>query len=137
MFRQAGREFPDAGSVVFLLPDPPREIERQDPESVRPHNFEPLENPAIDWITGVGGSVVRINAEGRFEVFAAPGNYSLLIISKAKQQSDETVMSKEQVAAISQYFLPVEKLVQKQAWFWKNFEVIGDEEVAIEPVLFE
>ena len=124
-----GQQAPDAGAVILLLPDQPLNISRQDPTTVRPDSFEPLENPTIDSIRAQGGSVVRSNIDGKFEVFARAGNYNLLIISKTSSESRQK-LSKEQVASISQYFIPVEKLIQNQHYYWQPIRV-GESDVEI------
>jgi len=124
-----GRQTPDAGAVVVLLPDQPPNISRQDPTTIRPDSFQPLENPTIDSIRAAGGSVVRSNIDGKFEVFARPGSYNLLIISKSGSESPQK-LTKQQVASISQYFLPVEKLIQNQNFYWQPIRV-GETDVEI------
>lgn len=123
-----GQQVPDTGAVVLLLPDSPVSISRQDPTTIRPDSFEPLENPTIDAIRAQGGSVVRSNIDGKFELFARPGVYNLLIISKTTGNTRQK-LSKEQVATISQYFLPVEKLIQDQQFYWQPIRV---KDIAIE-----
>ena len=126
---------PDAGAVVLLLPDPPSELRRQDPSLIHPSSFEPLENPTIDWIRKLGGTVVRTNIDGVFEIFSKPGTYNLLVISKAATTGDEAKLSKKQVASISQYFLPVEKLIDRQQFFWKTLSI--DDNIEMENIVFD
>ena len=114
---------PDAGAVILLLPDPPSEFKRQDPTLVHPSSFEPLENPTIDWIRQQGGTVVRANIDGVFEVFCKPGTYNFLVISKSETSGQSAKLSKKQVASISQYFLPVEKLIDRQRFYWKTLSI--------------
>lgn len=124
-----GQQAPAAGAVVLLLPDQPLNISRQDPTTIRPDSFQPLENPTIDSIRATGGSVVRSNIDGKFELFARPGSYNLLIISKTSSSSQQK-LNKQQVATISQYFLPVEKLIQNQHYYWQTIRV-GETDVEI------
>lgn len=126
---------PDAGAVVVLLPKSPADIVRQSPEIIRPESFEPLENPTLDFIRSQGGSVIRANIDGKFELFAKPGIYNLLVISKAKTDRDDQKLSREQVAALSQYFLPVEKLVQRNQYFWKELS-IADSPIVLSDIEF-
>ena len=128
-----GRQ-PNAGAVVLLLPDPPAEIVRQDPTTIRPDSFEPLENPTINWVQSQGGSVVRANIDGKFELFARPGVYNLLVISKTRNEPDKK-LTKKQVAAISQYFIPVEKLIDGQDFYWRPIAV-KDQSMAVDEIVF-
>ena len=120
---RSGVALPDAGAVVMLLPQTPADIARQSPETIRPENFEPLENPTIEFVRSQGGSIVRTNIDGKFQVYAKPGDYRLLVISKAKTDRTDQKLSRQQVASLSQYFLPVEKLVQGNQYHWQNIQV--------------
>ena len=125
---------PDAGAVVIFLPTPPPDLVRQDPTLIRPTSFVPLENPTIDWIRSMGGTVVRSNIDGNFEVFGKPGAYTLLVISNTRSNATDAKLSKKQVATISQYFLPVDQLIEKQDFFWKTMRL--EKDVLLEPIVF-
>ena len=114
---------PDSGAVVLMLPESPKISGRQDPSTITPQNFQPLENPTIDTIRNVGGQVVRANIDGKFEFFSPPGKYQLLVVSNAKADVQRQSLSREQVAFLSQYFLPVESLIVNQDFFWKKINV--------------
>lgn len=131
-----GERVPDAGSVVFLLPETPAEISRQHPETVRPDSFEPLENPTIDWIRHIGGAVIRTNVNGKFEVYGRPGKYNLLVISKVARRSESTKLPKPLVAIISQYFLPVEKLIEDRQYHWQSL-ILEQESIELNEMIFK
>jgi hypothetical protein len=115
----------EPGAVILLLPDPPSAISRQNPSTITPTNFEPLENPTIDWIGKQGGTVVRSNINGEFEIYARGGNYVLLVISTNKSPQSHQ-LTKKQIAALSQYFLPVEKLISKNMFWWQTIQLDSD-----------
>ena len=122
-YSKSGVSLPDAGAVVMLLPETPAEVSRQSPDTVRPENFEPLENPVIDFVAQQGGTIVRTNSAGKFEIFAKSGSYFLLLISNSISERSSDKMSREQVAALSQYFLPVENLIRDNAYSWTKIQV--------------
>lgn len=134
-FNLAGERLPDAGSVVYLLPDPPSRISRQSPAHVRPHDFQPLENEAIEWISSQGGSVVRVNRDGRFQLYAEPGNYHLLVVSKAVGGTSPG-LDRHQRATLSQFFFSVELLIGDQRDIWKELAV-ENERATLQPLIFE
>ena len=118
-----GKPFPDAGAVVLLLPDSPTDSDRQDPSTITPQDFQPLENPTIDSIRQAGGQVVRSNSDGAFELFVTPGKYSLVLISNARSSENAQQLNREQVVTLSQFFLPVENLIVRQEYYWQTIDV--------------
>ena len=134
-FKRKSAVVPESGAVVLLLPQIPKVISRQSPDTIRPQSFEPLENPTIDYVRSQGGSVVRTNADGRFEIFARPGSYFLIVISKNVAAEEDQKLSREQVAGLSQYFIPVEGLIRKQRFYWELVEV-GDSPVRRDDIQF-
>ena len=78
--------------------------------------------------------MVRANIDGKFELFARPGVYNLLVISKTRNEPDKK-LTKKQVAAISQYFIPVEKLIDGQDFYWRPIAV-KDQSMAVDEIVF-
>jgi hypothetical protein len=122
-FKHQGQSYPDAGAVAILMPDSVTDINRFDPTTIRPGSFEPLENPLIEWLRQQGGDVVRTNIRGDFEVFAQPGKYQLLVISKSAETIQDAELSRDQVATLSQFFLPVEKLIENKRFDWRSISI--------------
>ncbi len=121
-----GNRVADAGAVILLLPVNPIAVTRQSPDTIRPDRFEPLENPTIDYIHSQGGAVVRANADGRFELFAKPNKYFLVVISNSIAAESDQKLSRQQVAGLSQYFLPVENLIRAQAFYWEEIDLASN-----------
>ena len=126
----------DAGAIVLILPESPRGVARQDPATLTPQLFKPLENPAIESVRGAGGDVVRANLEGNFELFAQADKYALVVISNDKSDDQQQQLSREQVALLSQYFLPVENLIGMQHYHWQTVQLV-DENVDAGKIQFE
>ena len=118
LVRKDGSTTADEGAVVMVLPVDAQPNPRPDPETLRPDDFEPLENPSIKAIESFGGRVVRIGREGRFQLpLAAPGAYYVLVISKSKRREIRE-LTKQQVADVGQFFFPVEDLVERKDFRW-------------------
>ena len=114
---------PDEGAVVFLLPRDGKPQERAAASSVSPDSFLALDNPGIEVVHQLGGAIVRADQNGEFEVVvdASLGDgvdYFFLVVSRNKQDEEAKPLSKQQVAAIGSWFLPVERVMNDRAIFW-------------------
>jgi len=128
----------DEGAVVFILPQHRKPDERSPGSQVNPETFKALDNSAIDRIHELGGAVVRADQNGQFDVVidANYGNgleYYLLIVSKNVRGVETEPMTKEQVASIGTFFIPVEDVVEDRSFYWlkltANYERIDLPEV--------
>lgn len=122
-FRENGDLQADEGAVVFLLPKNEKPDERFPGESVNPGSFKALDNSAIDRIHELGGAVVRADQNGQFDVMidaniAGGIEYYLIIVSNNVRGEDTEPMTKEQVAAVGTYFIPVEDVVDDRSFYW-------------------
>ena len=126
----------DAGAVVLILPVSPQEVARQNPSTLTPQFFEPLENPAIASVRAAGGDVVRANLEGKFELFVRAGKYELVVISNGKSDERQQQLSREQVASLSQFFLPVENLIGKRRFDWRSVS-LSTTDIEVGEIKFE
>ena len=122
-YRNEGDLLADEGAVVFLLPKNKKPDERSQGSLVSPESFVALDNSAIDRIHELGGAVVRVDEFGNFDVLidANYGNgleYYLLIVSKTVRGVDTEPMTKEQVASIGTFFIPVEDVIQDRSYHW-------------------
>lgn len=123
-YQQSDRLRPDQGAVVFLVPTDTRLAARPELSKIRPEEFEPLENTAIDLIEAAGGRVVRINQQGRFDLSVlAPREYYVLIISKNSKRPASDRISKSVAAEIGQFFFPVEELIGDQNYLWTRIKL--------------
>ncbi|MDG1874666.1 MAG: hypothetical protein P8J27_12195 [Mariniblastus sp.] len=130
-FRDEGDLKADEGAVVFLLPQGKKPDERSPGALVSPANFKALDNAAIDRIHELGGAVVRADENGQFDVLvdATYGNglkYHVLIVSKSVARKDTDSMSKEQIAAIATFFMPVEQVTDDRSYHWMEITANGE-----------
>lgn len=130
-YRDQGDLLADEGAVVFLLPCDRKPDGRAQGSLVSPESFKVLDNPAIDTIHQLGGAVVRADENGQFDVLidAAYGDgvdYYLLIISKNVRGVETEAMTKEQIAGISTFFIPVEDVVEDRSYRWMKITADGE-----------
>ena len=130
-YRDQGDLLADEGAVVFLLPCERKPEERSPGKLVSPESFKVLDNSAIDTIHELGGAVVRADENGQFDVLidAAYGDgvdYNLLIVSKNVRGVDTESMTKEQIASISTFFMPVEDVVEDRSYHWVKITADGE-----------
>jgi hypothetical protein len=124
-YRDDGELLPDAGAVVFLLPKKEKPDERAAASPVSPEGFRALDNPGIEILHQLGGAVVRADENGKFDVLI-DGNaglgveYHFLIVSRHQARDESEPLSKQQVAAIGTFFMPVERLVNDSAIYWSS-----------------
>jgi hypothetical protein len=127
-FQSDHETLPDAGAVVFLLPRNGRPVERAAGSSVSPHDFEPLNNPGIEIVNRLGGSVVRADENGVFDVLVDGSDsgiqYYLLVVSRNQSDAAPRPLAKLQTAVIGTFFMPVERVINDRAIFWS--EVTAD-----------
>ncbi len=116
---------PDLGAVVMLLPEGAAPRQRPTGKDLNPTTFRAIENRGIDMIRSLGGSVVRVDAQGNFATdIDANRNYWLLIISK-HQSADNDTIGKQTRADLGAWFLPIENLLQDRAFVWSKFKPQG------------
>ena len=122
MFSTRGNAKPDRGAVVLLLPKNRTPENRAPGRLINPDEFEPLDNPAIDIINRLGGAVVRVDDQGRFQVVVdRPGKYDVLIISKARSRPKDIRLTKNQMAAVSSFYFPVDGVLGNHSFYWGEF----------------
>jgi len=123
-YKKNGKFVPDAGAIVFLLPRDRQPAERAPANLVSPSEFQPLQNPGIDAVHQLGGAIGRVNEAGDFH-FIVDGShkgieYFVLVVSGNPSQSTAKKMTKQQVAAISTFFLPVERVLEGHPFHWSS-----------------
>lgn len=130
LYETADGLIPDAGAVVFLLPKDRRPQERSPGSLVSPSGFEPLNNPGIEIINRLGGAVVRTDELGKFNLTVDGSRsgieYFVLVVSKHKPDEDPDPMTRQQVAAIGTFFMPVDRVIDGQVYHWSSFTARGD-----------
>ncbi len=97
--------------IAILLPATGKTKERLDPSYVLPKLIDPLNNPAIESIQALGGDVARLSAQGDANL-TVNGNqkYWLVVISQGKNTGYSRQPNRQELAGLSQYFLPAEGL---------------------------
>ncbi len=74
----------------------------------------------IDFVHAAGGAIVRADDQGRFEVYVkAPATYCLLVVSRKQSKAAKHQLTKAEMAAISNYFSPVEGLLSDREYFFE------------------
>ncbi len=131
VYRVDGNLRADEGAVVFLLPVNEKPDERAPGKLVNPETFKALDNSAIERIHALGGTIVRADQNGQFDVVvdAKDGNgleYYLLIVSRNVRGVDTEPMTKEQVASIGTFFIPVEDVVEDRSFYWLKLTADSD-----------
>jgi hypothetical protein len=125
----------DYGAVVLLLPADVQPRQRPPGAGLSPGQFEPVRNPALDEIRALGGGVVRVDRDGRFQT-ELPGDrsYWWLVISRHQQAASEDI-SKQTRAELGTWFLPIEDLLGDREFLWDKVRISGRQH-ALPPVTF-
>ncbi len=137
-YRSDGKNLPDSGAVVMLLPKNAKPQKRSNARLLNPDSFKPLENEGIKVIHGLGGAVVRVDERGNFDVKVdAPAEYNLLVVSKQREADpDEHSLTKAQKAMIGTFFIPVEDLLDDREFHWSDVYANSDQK-AIDIITFQ
>lgn len=119
-FEKNGRQIPDAGAVVLLLPKRTEPEKRLAPGLVMPNTFVALDNPTIEGIHIAGGAAVRADADGKFDLLVdRDREYRLLVLSmNRKSQGNEH--SEAQQMVVEKWFAPAEKLIRDNDFQWQD-----------------
>ncbi len=116
----------DEGAVVFIMPRSGKPLERAAGNSVAPDSFEPLNNPGVTIVNRLGGAVVRTDAAGKFNVLIDGSetgvDYYVLGVSKNQTEANPQPLTKQQLAAIGTYYVPVERVINDRAMFWSTLK---------------
>ncbi len=111
----------DDGAVVLLLPRDRQPEKRFKGKSINPNSFEPLSNPAIDFIHASGGAVLRVDERGRFEAYVeSPNTYIVLVISRHQVKPAGRALTRAEMAALGSYFSNVEELLGDRDYYWQT-----------------
>jgi hypothetical protein len=105
------KQMNDPPPIAMLLPSSAKIRERQNPEQIRPATFQPLNNPMVEAIQQSGGDIARLDAEGQAALTVTAGEkYLLVVLASGDGSRYERELSRQELAALSQYFLPVDTL---------------------------
>ncbi|MEQ1905378.1 MAG: hypothetical protein ABL888_14410 [Pirellulaceae bacterium] len=100
----------DPPSVAMLLPVDRGDRPRMDPQSLLPGSFQAIDNPVIDSIHESGGAVSRVSKQGVTLTVESDRSYWLVV--SFPSPTSKRSLSREEVAGLSQYFLPIESLTK-------------------------
>ncbi|MEM7454689.1 MAG: hypothetical protein AAF456_10095, partial [Planctomycetota bacterium] len=126
-FERGAIRLPDQDAVVMLLPANQRPDERSKALSIHPDSFEPLDNVGIDRVHELGGAIVRADEQGRFRVVVdGPQKFNVLVVSKNALREDDEGLTRDQMAAVANYFFPVEDAVSEKLIYWTTIHADRD-----------
>lgn len=125
----------DEGAVVIILPTDQKPLDRPSPENLRPEQFVPLDNPAIDMIRRMGGAVVRADRDGNYQArLDNQKSYWILAVSKNKGAGSSEI-AKSVRAEIGAFFFPIEDLIEDRAFHWSKIKLTRNQQQA-ETIIF-
>lgn len=111
---------PDAEIVVMLLPDNRPPDRRLEPDSILPGQFQPIDNPVLKALRETGAAISRTNGRGEVSLrVQAEQSYTLVVLTSGgvlnagATPDGSQVWDRSQLAAVSAFFLPVERLFSK------------------------
>jgi phage FluMu protein Com len=126
----SGRDQPDAGSVVIMVPEEsrPGQNDKVDIDGLRPDDPPPDEtHPALQRIAVMGGAYARTDANGEYRLqLPKRGKYFLLIISGNTYRSGASDLNKEHLAQMGRYFIRATELLGDNRFRWSE-ERIGQD----------
>jgi phage FluMu protein Com len=126
----AGRDQPDAGSVVIMVPEEsrPGPDDKVDIDGLRPDDPLPGElHPALQRISVMGGAYTRTDADGDFRLQVPKrGKYFLLIISGNTHRSGADELNKEHLAQMGRYFIRAVELLGDNRFRWTEEAIAQD-----------
>ena len=127
-FERGAVRIPDEDAVVMLLPANQRPDERSKAATIHPDSFEALDNVGIDRVHELGGAIVRADDQGRFRVVVdGPQKFNVLVISRNAERDEDDGLTKDQMAAVANYFFPVEAAVGNKMVYWTTIQADRDE----------
>ena len=120
------RDLPDAGAVVILIPKDSKPAKLQSPGLIMPNSFVALDNPVISAISDVGGTVVRADPDGQFNVLVdQQRSFHLLVLSK-QRPARGTESSDQQREFIEAWFAPADKLLRDNDFLWRDIDTSSE-----------
>ena len=125
-WKSKGRDLADTGAVVILLPRGESPEKRQAPGLIMPETFVALDNPTIEAIYKAGGTVVRADSDGKFDLLVDQGReYRLLVVSKNRRSVGKQ-LTEQQTKVLESWFAPAEKLIRDNDFQWVDVSATSD-----------
>jgi hypothetical protein len=126
-----GRNLPDDGSVVIVLPTEsrPAPTGKAPVDGLRPGDPLPQgDSENLRIIQSIGGAYARTDTEGRYQVtLPDAGKYFVLIVSKNKYRAANEELNKADLAALGSYVLPPTDLLGESKYTWREVTIRKNE----------
>jgi len=129
----AGESMPDAGSVVILLPATARPDQKASAKGLLPQDKDPEDDhPSLSVIRQLGGDFAKADRRGQFRLRApSAARYYLLVVSRARQRSDDEPPASRDLAQIGRYFSSASDLLGRQKYQWTELLIHKDRDVDV------
>ncbi|MEO8165577.1 MAG: hypothetical protein ABI619_09290 [Betaproteobacteria bacterium] len=128
-----GRNLPDEGSVVIVLPtgQRPAPTGKAPVDGLRPGDPLPRgDSDNLRIIQSIGGAYARTDTAGRYQVtLPDAGQYFVLIVSKNKYRAPGEELSKADLAQLGSYVLPPTDLLGESKYAWREVTIRKNESI--------
>lgn len=128
-----GRNLPDDGSVVIVLPTDtrPAPTAKAPIEGLRPGDPLPQgDSDNLRIIQSIGGAYARTDTAGRYQLtLPDAGKYFVLIVSKNKYRAADEELNKADLAALGSYVLPPTELLGESKYEWREVTIRKNESI--------
>ncbi len=128
-----GRDLPDDGSVVLVLPTEqrPAPTGKAQVEGLRPGDPMPRDDSEnIRIIQAIGGAYSRADSAGHFQIkLPDAGRYFVLVVSKNRYRSADEEMDRTDIAQLGRYVQPPTELLGESRYTWREVTVRGDDAI--------
>ena len=125
---QGGREIPDNGAVIIVMPKDRRPDQRADVAGLMPQDAMPNDDhQALRMLREIEGSYTRTDAEGRFHA-AVPdiGDYYILVVSRASDRTPAQQIPNRVIEELGRYFHPAYDLLGDKKYDWQVYRIKAD-----------
>ena len=131
--KEGGRNLPDDGSVVLVLPQSqrPAPTGKAPVEGLRPGDPMPREESEnLRIIQSIGGAYARTDNAGRFQLTLPDhGQYFVLIVSKNKYRAAGDERDKADIAQLGNYVLTPTELLGESKYEWREITIRKNESI--------
>ena len=128
-----GRNLPDDGSVVIVLPTEqrPAPTGKAPVEGLRPGDPLPRgDSDNLRIIQSIGGAYARTDTAGRYQLtLPDAGRYFVLIVSKNKYRVAGEELDKTDIAQLGRYVQPPTELLGESKYVWREVTIRKDESI--------
>lgn len=130
---EGGRNLPDDGSVVIVLPtgQRPAPTGKAPVEGLRPGDPNPLgDSENLRIIQSIGGAYTRADTAGRYQISLPDGGrYFVLIVSKNKYRTAGEERDKSHIAQLGNYMLTPTELLGESKYAWREVTIRKNESI--------